>query len=203
MGHFFDAPLQGGKIYPTLYISKERFDRGILPPNWRRFVIIRDLRDTLVSAYMSFRNSHPLISNELSDRREVLQSLPQDDGLLYLMDDILLRCARIQISWLEAGEPLIRYEDLLQNDVEILTRVLIDDCRLPISRERLEKVILANRFEEMTKGRPRGNEDADAHQRKGVAGDWQAHFSPRVKDAFKTRYGGVLVATGYEKDLSW
>ncbi|HVS27088.1 MAG TPA: hypothetical protein VHE58_07310 [Burkholderiales bacterium] len=42
-----------------------------------------------------------------------------------------------------------------------------------------------------------------AHERKGVAGDWQNYFSKRVKEAFKNRYGGLLVATGYERDLDW
>ena len=42
-----------------------------------------------------------------------------------------------------------------------------------------------------------------AHARKGIAGDWRNYFSDRVKQSFKTRYGGLLVATGYEQDLSW
>jgi hypothetical protein len=37
----------------------------------------------------------------------------------------------------------------------------------------------------------------------GIAGDWRHHFSERVKKAFKARYGGILVATGYERDLDW
>jgi len=63
--------------------------------------------------------------------------------------------------------------------------------------------VLANRFEAQTGGRPRGVEDVTAHQRKGVAGDWRNHFTDRIKRAFKARYGGLLVATGYEKDLDW
>jgi lipopolysaccharide transport system ATP-binding protein len=63
--------------------------------------------------------------------------------------------------------------------------------------------VLANRFERRAAGRERGSEDARAHLRKGVAGDWREHFTDRVKDAFKARYGGLLVATGYEQDLDW
>ena len=102
-----------------------------------------------------------------------------------------------------SGEPLIRYEDLLGHDLDILERVLLGECQLPVSRERLREVILSSRFERLTKGRERGQEDLMAHARKGIAGDWRNYFSDRVKQSFKTRYGGLLVATGYEQDLSW
>jgi len=52
-------------------------------------------------------------------------------------------------------------------------------------------------------GRRPGQEDIHAHQRKGIAGDWRNHFTTRVKEVFKQRYGHVLIATGYEPDLNW
>lgn len=39
--------------------------------------------------------------------------------------------------------------------------------------------------------------------RRGVAGDWQNHFSPRVKRVFKDMAGDALVALGYADDLDW
>ena len=81
--------------------------------------------------------------------------------------------------------------------------MLLDECQLPVTRGRLEEVVLSSRFERLTKGRERGQEDVMAHARKGIAGDWRNYFSDPVKQAFKTRYGGLLVATGYEKDLNW
>lgn len=200
---FLHWPLQPGKVYPTAYVTKQQFDSVRLPRNWRRFVIIRDLRDTLVSAYFSFKVSHPILEPRLAHLRSVLQSSSPDEGMIYLMDEWLVNCARIQVSWVDAGEPLIRYEDLLAHDLEILERVLLDECRLAVSRERLREVILSSRFERLTMGRERGQEDIMAYARKGIAGDWRNYFSDRVKQAFKTRYGGLLVATGYEQDLSW
>jgi|GEM_PF-1916464 len=200
---FVHWPVQAGKVYPALYLTKQQFDSVRLPGTWRRFVVIRDLRDTLVSAYMSYKFSHPDTHYWLARTRPLLHSLSLDDGLIYLMDEWLLNCADRQLSWLEAGERLIRYEDLLEHDLEILERVLIDECQLPVSRERLRQVILASRFERLAKGRQRGQEDVTVHQRKAIAGDWQNHFSDKVKRAFKARYGGLLTATGYEQDLSW
>ena len=42
-----------------------------------------------------------------------------------------------------------------------------------------------------------------AHQRKGIAGDWRNHFSDELKGDFKERWGDLLIATGYERDLDW
>jgi lipopolysaccharide transport system ATP-binding protein len=98
---------------------------------------------------------------------------------------------------------LLRYEDLLANDEQLLTPVLLDHCRLPISRERLVESIRANRFEKLARGRQRGQEDVAAHERKGIAGDWRNHFTDRVKDEFKRRFADILIAAGYEKDDRW
>jgi lipopolysaccharide transport system ATP-binding protein len=52
-------------------------------------------------------------------------------------------------------------------------------------------------------GRSKGTEDPVSHYRKGIAGDWRNYFTPRVADAFKKRFGDILIAAGYEKDLNW
>jgi lipopolysaccharide transport system ATP-binding protein len=92
---------------------------------------------------------------------------------------------------------------VLEDDLGLLERTPIGKCGLPVRPEELRKAILDNRFESLTNGRKRGSEEILAHERKGVAGDWRNHFSERIKAGFKARYGGVLVATGYERDLSW
>lgn len=199
----FHWPIKRGGIYPTVYASRQQFATLTLPPGSRHFVVIRDLRDTLVSAYVSFKNVHPVLDAYFSNLRESLTTPDEEDGLLFLMDNWLFACAVIQLSWVEAGEPVLKYEDLLEHDVELVEQTLIDRCGLDVSRERLREIVLANRFDRLTSGRHRGEEDPTAHERKGVAGDWRNHFTPRVRDAFKARYGGVLIATGYEKDLDW
>lgn len=200
---FLNWPLQPGKVYPTVYVTKQQFDKVQLPANWRRFVIIRDLRDTLVSAYFSMKVSHPVVWDGISQLRGILQSVSLEEGMLYMIEEWLPSCAHIQMSWLETSERLIRYEDLLEHDLEILESLLLDECRLPISRKRFRAVVQANRFEQFTQGRKRGQEDITAHERKGIVGDWRNYFTERVKQAFKIRYGGLLVATGYERDLQW
>ena len=200
---FLKRPVIAGRIYPTLYLTREQFRTVRLPRHHRRFVVIRDPRDTLVSAYFSYKLSHTLNSTWMHDCRIRLNRVSMEDGLLYLLDDWLPTIATFQWSWAASGEELIKYEDLLQNDEVILERILLQHCRLPVERERFLEVVRANRFESWTGGRKRGQEDVASHERKGVAGDWQNYFTPRVAAAFRSRYGSLLIATGYETDERW
>lgn len=200
---FLEQPIQSGKIYPTLYLTKEQFESVSLPANARRFVIIRDLRDTLISGYFSIKHSHEDTDEYIVSIRSKLESLPFEDGLMWLMGEWLYLNAEIQTSWLLAKEPIIRYEDLLSRDLEILADVLLDQCQLPIPRENFEEIVADCRFESLTGGRQRGEENVAAHERKGIVGDWKNYFTDRVREAFKMRYGGLLVAAGYERDLKW
>jgi hypothetical protein len=199
---FLARPIRPGAVYPTLYITREQFESVKLPRNWRRFVVIRDLRDSLISAYFSFKHSHPEMLNRPEVLSTVLHEMNLEEGLLYMIERRLIGMAQVQWSWRAAGEELIKYEDLLKNDEAILERVLLRHCRLPVSRARLLEVIRANRFEARS-GRPRGTEDIKSHERKGVAGDWRNYFTPKVTKEFKARYGSILVATGYERDFRW
>ena len=200
---FLHRPILAGGVYPTVYVTKQQFDSVAARPDWRHFVVIRDLRDTLVSGYFSVKVSHAVIEIFQPTLRLKLQKLDLEEGLLCMMEEWLPPCARIQISWLEAGETMVKYEDLLTDDIGVLEPLLIDRCGLPVSRELLRKVVADSRFEKVAGGRKRGEENVGAHERKGIAGDWQNHFTPRVKQAFKLRYGALLIATGYERDFDW
>jgi lipopolysaccharide transport system ATP-binding protein len=203
-GQFLDQPVLPGKVYPTLYVTRDEFEAIELPPRWRRFVVIRDLRDTLVSGYFSIKLSHPAFESEPVQRlRETLRSTSLEEGLVHMTHTWLATSARIQESWLDEGQALLRYEDLLERDIGILEPLLIDECALPVARWRLRRAIKAARFERASGGRARGTEDVNAHQRKGVAGDWRTYFTPAVKEAFKDAYGEIVIAAGYETDTGW
>jgi lipopolysaccharide transport system ATP-binding protein len=186
-----------------VFVTREQFDSVPVPANSRRFVVIRDLRDTLVSLYFSLRYTHPVIHDRIQNRRSALSDMSVEEGLLYLIEVQLTGIAQLQWSWLAAGEKLIRYEDLLERDEEILARVLLRDCKLGVDPVRFHEVVRQNRFEARTGGRKPGEEDRGSHERKGVAGDWRNHFTDNVAAAFKKVYGSVLIATGYEKNFNW
>lgn len=200
---FLKRPVENGRIYPTLYVTREEFHSVVLPRKYHRFVIIRDLRDTLVSCYFSVKHSHPILTPKQEAMRQKLHVLNLEEGLLYMAERWLSKPAMIQWSWLAARERLYRYEDLLDHDEELFEEIFLKVCRLPFSRQQVREAVRAHRFEAHTKGRPRGVEDVHAHERKGIAGDWRNYFTDKVRDYVKSMYGSLLIATGYEKNFQW
>lgn len=210
IAQFYDDPLIAGAIYPALYIPYDDYCK-VLEKNAAAesphvtFVVIRDLRDTMVSLYYSLKVSHPLIAEQLVQERRELTEKTLEDGLLMLIDARMGAVAEIQRSWLpacERGEAmLIRYEDLIANEQEQFARI-VNYCQLGTSPEALREIVTRNSFEKQT-GRHKGEEDTASHFRKGIVGDWRNAFSEKVKQEFKRRYGDVLIQTGYESGLDW
>jgi len=199
---FVNQHISMGQVYPTVYVTKEEFNTAILPEKWVRFVVIRDLRDTLVSGYFSIKISHPPMG-QIAEWRKILNEVDMEQGLLFLMNNWLPDSAAIQQSWLSGNESLIRYEFLLKNDLEILTDIILKQAGIPIPLHTLETAIISSRFENVTGGRQLGNENMNVHERKGLPGDWKNHFSENIKNAFKEKYGDLLIQSGYETNKTW
>jgi lipopolysaccharide transport system ATP-binding protein len=203
VAQFMEDPIEPRGVYPRLYLTRGEFDSVELPPSWRRFVVIRDLRDTLVSAYFSVKLSHRP-NPVLEEGRARLRSMGTDEGFIWMLDHLMVaQSAQIQESWCRASVPLIRFEDLIERDAEILERILIDECELQLDRPRLRRILGRTSFQRMSGGRLPGEEDPAAHFRRGVPGDWRNYFAAPLKAAFKERWGDLLIATGYERDKDW
>jgi len=200
--HFTNDAIIPGAIYPTVYVTKSVFDRRKKPEDYRRFVIFRDLRDTAVSAYFSLQVSHPKVGSIEKIRRK-LSSRTLEAGMLWILRNWLPINAKIGLSWLKSGEPWIKYEDLLENDLPILEDVLRKRCLPELDEKRFAEAVCSCRFESLSEGRKRGEENISAHTRKGIAGDWRNYFTPKIKKEFKRRYGDLLIRSGYEKNGDW
>lgn len=200
LNYFMHQTIMPGRVYPTLYATLEEFNTAILPQKWTRFVIIRDLRDTLISLYFSTKVSHSLDNEKIIQFRKKLNEISMEQGLMLLIDDILPLSARIQSSWVNAKEPIYKYEDLLTHDLQILIPLL--SKTLQISETFAEQAILAHRFESLT-GRKPGEEKIEAHERKGQAGDWKNYFTDAIKDYFKEKFGHLIIQAGYELNNNW
>jgi lipopolysaccharide transport system ATP-binding protein len=235
LGQFYEEPLKPGAIYPAMYVSRPRFDNVLSPQvnlapetyqpsrsdgadvrNWYnfvvrkepviKFVVIRDLRDTLVSLYFSLKVSHKIISENVADGRQILNETSEEDGLLFLIDERGRASANIQHSWLQACRAegdvrLFRYEDLIANEQQEFARI-IEYCQIEIAPQKLSKIVDKNSFSNLA-GRKPGEEDISSHYRKGISGDWKNHFTDRIKTEFKQKFGQLLIDTGYEKDMNW
>jgi lipopolysaccharide transport system ATP-binding protein len=200
---FLHDPIRPRHIYPTIYVSREQFESVAVPADSRRFVVIRDLRDTLISAYFSLKISHTPLTEKMVKYRAILGAMDQEAALIRMIDQVCPPIAAIQQSWLGGSEEVIKYEDLILRDEEILARVLLEHCRIPVNLTNFRQIIAGNRFENRTGGRRRGVEDPTSHERKGIAGDWKNHFTDRIAREFKQRFGEVLIATGYERNDRW
>ena len=200
---YLKDPIRPHHIYPTIYATREQFESVTVPADSRRFVVIRDLRDTLISAYFSLKISHTPLTARMVNYRAMLTATSQEAALIRMIEQVCMPIAAIQRSWLGGPDEVLKYEDLLLHDEEILARVLLDHCRIPVNRTNFRQIITGNRFERRTGGRKRGEEDPTSHERKGIAGDWKNHFTDRIAKEFKYRYGELLVATGYERDDRW
>ena len=231
VAQFYEEAITPGKIYPAVYVPRQRFEETLYPKASSgagpgeaaareaaqaknrdnfvskalpviKFVILRDLRDSLVSLYFSLKVSHPLISQNVAAGRRKLNELDFEDGFLSLIEERGKSMANIQRSWMAGGnEMIVKYEDLLEDESAVFTRI-VEHCQIEIPAAKLRRIIERASFQNRA-GRARGEEDVTSHHRKGVAGDWRNYFTDRIKAAFKERFGAVLIDTGYETDAGW
>lgn len=196
--HHFES----GWIYPAMFMTRDEFMAHPELSEAKRFVVIRDPRDTLISLYFSLKHSHPLdASGKKQKERETLQAMSTEEGLAYLIEHHLPRVAAIHSSWIGTGELVLRYEDLLQ-DQTLLGDLLLDKLQLPTTSKALTKAMERNKFESVFK-RKLGEVDAASHGRQGLPGDWKNHFTAALRQKFHESHGAALIAAGYEKDESW
>jgi len=163
-------------------------------------VLYRDLRDVAVSHYFYVRRTpwHP--------EYEDYAGLDIEEALLHFGRTLLPDFVDWMRSWCKRRDPdlslELRYEDLL-DDTEGEFRAVASHFGLDDSPPIIERIVAEHRFEHMSNGRSRGEADEHSFARKGVAGDWQTHFTDRVKDLFKTHAGQALIDFGYETNQSW
>jgi lipopolysaccharide transport system ATP-binding protein len=190
------TPERPAGIYSPLYMPRWVFDASPaqrLPH--RKFIVIRDLRDTLVSWYFSLRYTHE-DNAAVAAHRARLGALSAADGLLDLIvhPDFNAICS-IPASWLGSPDPLVRYEDLVQDPHACFARIFAH-CEIGVPDDRRRAAVDRWLFQNMA-SRQRGDELRTSHMRKGVAGDWRNHFTPAVSRAFAERYGDLLLRLGY------
>ena len=178
------------RFYSAMFMTRDEFMKHPELNAAKRFVVIRDLRDTVVSLYFSLKVSHP-VDDIVSEQRSLLNEMTCEEGLTHLVRGYLRKVVRIQLSWLAHDEIVLRYEDLLENDEQLLRELLIDRFQLAITASRVSEVVAANRFESVFKRRL-GEEDVLSHGRQGAPGNWRRYFTPAVTDAFLENFGNVL-----------
>ena len=178
--HVFAA----GQIYPSMFMTRAEVLAHAELDGCKRFVVIRDLRDTLAALYFSMK-----LSAATSDAPfEIIQPENDEAGLLKMLEVRIARIAAIQSSWLKQGEIVLHYEELKENGFELLRDAFIHRLGLPVTENALAKAI---RIAPAERGRRTGEID------------WRHHFTPKVRERFAEKFGQVLIDAGCEKDHAW
>jgi hypothetical protein len=96
----------------------------------------------------------------------------------------------------------VRYEDMLADQARVLSGFF---SRLGVGTDPaiLRECVETARFEVMSGGRSRGDLDATAKVRRGVAGDWRNYFTREDGLLFQRLAGDELRRMGYESDDAW
>lgn len=198
----FEKTIVPGAVYAPVYAAAGQL-RPILPSglDTRIFVVVRDLRDTLVSWYYSLLYSHGDDWDGVTEKRKLLKEMNVVDGMAMIMRDDLYDAVSIQMSWLQDGAKIFKYEDLLRNELGGF-RDIFQHCDIEISEERLRQVVQKHSFERVS-GRKRGQSDPQSHLRTGEPGDWKNHFPPRLTTLFRTLFGDATIRMGYADYGPW
>ncbi len=96
----------------------------------------------------------------------------------------------------------VSYEQLLEDPRAHLRRVVEHIGDREVEPWRIEMTVEKFSIKRQT-GRSAGLEDRSHFIRKGVAGDWENHFTPEAARVFDQHAGEELVRLGYERDRSW
>ena len=199
-----------------------RFEKSVLSghhmysSNFKNVVVvIRDGRDTTVSAYyyMLFKNEinkqfgvdYNRKKLQFKDYDDIQANLPRFIEYLFVQypkKGFHFSWAQFIDSWLHRDFPIVRYEDLLVRAADILIEVTGKLTDQPISREKAEAIVDKYSFKKMS-GRKQGQENKTSFVRKGIAGDWKNHFTADARKLFDQYAGEQLIKAGYESDHSW
>jgi hypothetical protein len=96
----------------------------------------------------------------------------------------------------------VRYEDLLAEPVGEVRR-LLEFLGADSDEEVARRCVEAASFEQLSGGRPQGEEDSSSFYRKGIAGDWKNHFTEEDRRVFNEEAGELLIRLGYEEGPRW
>jgi len=185
-------------------------------PNFKNvFVVIRDGRDVMVSAYyhLLFHNDrNPAWAVEkyrkevpFDNYESIIANLPSFIEYMvstYARGLFRFSWSEFVLSWIDKDVPIIRYEDMLHDTVGTLYRAIRGGLGEDADVNKLRRIAGQFSFENLAKRKP-GEENPESFLRKGVAGDWKRKFTKKACEVFDYYAGEVLIDLGYEQDRDW
>jgi hypothetical protein len=191
------AAVPSGGISIILDVNASYAPKSKVDPSKQPNVhFVRDPRDAFVSNYWSWLKSHENNNETILKFREKAANLSVEEGLLVLVNTFPMS-AQLDtwpdLMWDQVHT--VKYEALL-DDFEGTLKVMMACGGLILSDQYASEIREITDFKKIT-GRNAGQEDVEHHFRKGVAGDWENYFTPRVRDAFFAKHGWLGERLGY------
>lgn len=221
VGHFRGDPDRWARIAPGDVVHDHAVfsDELVLSArdlNIKIILMIRDPRDQAVSRMFHIRRDETHAWNRAFNAMEDEEALmaciegrPGERGLHMLPSAVSM--TRLTYSWLYGGPELVylvRYEDLLNDPAHAFGRVL-GWLGIEADAKFVAAVVHRNRFERLAIGkriwkqaRQPGQSDVSSHFRKGVAKDWENHFTHRHIDRIEELIGDAISEWGYGAESS-
>lgn len=176
-------------------------------------VVWRDARDVVVSQYY-----HWLFGNEITgdahakkcrydlqftDYEDIFANLPAFIDYVYIQkEQPRFSWSDFVNSWHNSGSVFVKYEDMRQNSVKELQRIVFESTGNTLEEKRSIDIVEKFSFAKQS-GRKCGQENKNSFMRKGIVGDWKNNFSDEAAAKIKQYAGHELIKLGYETSLSW
>lgn len=182
--------------------------------NVKAVVLIRDIRDMLVSRY------HHIINQPSHWAHQELKILPFDIGfkrsLFMVSPSDSVSILEYYTSWIngwleyESEHPgdicILKYEDM-KKDIMSVMKIFFKFYEFEFDDSDIHKIIDAQKSKQIVGGRLSENIDkfgrSSTTLRKGVPGEWVECLSEENKNIIKSVAGKVLIQSGYEVNIDW
>lgn len=188
-------PSPRGYTVTKVHASPSPENIAIVRETARPYIVtLRDPRDLAVSwAYFIAKSRAPGYDD--------MHARPVEERITIYIERILPRILNWAGGWLEETQTtgsglVLRYEQLLADPMGQMRKAALH-LNVRIREEKLRAIVDRHSFEKATGRRP-GQADPNAFNRKGIAGDWQNHFTPQHTEAFKHAAGARMARIGYE-----
>ncbi|MBL8091111.1 MAG: sulfotransferase [Anaerolineales bacterium] len=193
-------------------------DMHAIYPDAKLIYIVRDGRDVLISErFRNFVEESKFLTQE--DKRIIadlkVDSVPFTSGYRSIFTESFIR--NIAKRWADDVNEIdseakrlykknylsIRYEDLLENPFDEMSRVWKFLGTKKVDKSLTKKINAEMKSNPDEQWQAERNEGIASFLPKGQAGNWNRLFTEKNKSVFKEIAGDVLIKWKYEKDLNW
>jgi len=171
--------------------------------------IVRDGRDVAVSmAFHRSKETYRYMSKENEKKLDLKIGRLVNDNSLHALPNSFIEtiantwkhevrtCRRQGKSLFGENYLEITYEELSVKPEPVIRKIL-SFLQADATNSVIKTCLHSARFEAMSRGRKRGEEDVNSFFRKGIVGDWKNVFTERNKSQFDKIAGNLLKKLGY------